>query len=219
MTEYFQKKLFHNISLEEYKHLLGCLSAREKHFLSGETICTYDGDFRSIGILGRGEALVVRYEINGARTILERLEPQDIFGHLISYQKNPLNGVSVVCDQPCDVLFINYDGISQPCTKACSYHHQLIQNMLDMISEKAMSLSARVEVLSQRTIREKLICFFLQLAGRENSTSFKLPFTMVDLADYLSIDRSAMTRELKHMKNEGLLDIDRKNIRLHLDCI
>lgn len=219
MTEYFQKKLFYNISLDEYKQLMSCLSAREKHFLSGETICTYDGYSRSIGILGRGKALVVRYEINGARTILERLEPQDIFGHLMSYQKNPTNGVTVVCEQPCDVLFINYDGISQPCTKACSYHLQLIQNMLDLISEKAMSLSARVEVLSQRTIREKLICFFLQIAGQENSTSFKLPFTMVDLADYLSIDRSAMTRELKHMKNEGMLDIERKHVRLHLDVI
>ena len=148
MTEYFQKNLFYNISLEEYKHLLGCLDAREKHFTDEETICTYD-TFQSIGILGKGNALVVRYEINGARTILERLEPQDIFGHLLSaYQKNPLNGISVVSDGPCDVLFINYDGISRPCAKACTYHHQLIQNMLSLISEKAVDLSERVEVLS-----------------------------------------------------------------------
>ena len=167
MTEYFQKNLFYNISLEEYKHLLGCLNAREKHFTGGETVCSYDQAFHSIGILGKGSALVVRYEINGARTILERLEPQDIFGQLLSaYQKNPLNGISVVCDEPCDVLFINYDGISRPCAKACAYHQQLIQNMLTLISEKAVDLSERVEVLSQRTIREKLICFFLQMAGR-----------------------------------------------------
>lgn len=216
MTEYFQKNLFYNISLEEYKHLLGCLDAREKHFTDEETICTYD-TFQSIGILGKGNALVVRYEINGARTILERLEPQDIFGHLLSaYQKNPLNGISVVSDGPCDVLFINYDGISRPCAKACTYHHQLIQNMLSLISEKAVDLSERVEVLSQRTIREKLTCYFLQLAGRVKSETFNLPFTMVDLADYLSIDRSAMTRELKRMKDEGIIEVNRRQIRLNL---
>ena len=216
MTEYFQKNLFYNISLEEYKHLLGCLDARERHFTDEETICTYD-TFQSIGILGKGNALVVRYEINGARTILERLEPQDIFGHLLSaYQKNPLNGISVVSDGPCDVLFINYDGISRPCAKACTYHHQLIQNMLSLISEKAVDLSERVEVLSQRTIREKLTCYFLQLAGRVKSETFNLPFTMVDLADYLSIDRSAMTRELKRMKDEGIIEVNRRQIRLNL---
>lgn len=216
MTEYFQKNLFYNISLEEYKHLLGCLDARERHFTDEETICTYD-TFQSIGILGKGNALVVRYEINGARTILERLEPQDIFGHLLSaYQKNPLNGISVVSDGPCDVLFINYDGISRPCAKACTYHHQLIQNMLSLISEKAVDLSERVEVLSQRTIREKLTCYFLQLAGRVKSETFNLPFTMVDLADYLSIDRSAMTRELRRMKDEGIIEVNRRQIRLNL---
>ena len=216
MTEYFQKNLFYNISLEEYKHLLSCLDARERHFTDEETICTYD-TFHSIGILGKGNALVVRYEINGARTTLERLEPQDIFGHLLSaYQKNPLSGISVVSDGPCDVLFINYDGISRPCAKACTYHHQLIQNMLTLISEKAVDLSERVEVLSQRTIREKLTCYFLQLAGRVKSETFNLPFTMVDLADYLSIDRSAMTRELKRMKDEGIIEVNRRQIRINL---
>ena len=216
MTEYFQKNLFYNISLEEYKHLLSCLDARERHFTDEETICTYD-TFHSIGILVKGNALVVRYEINGARTILERLEPQDIFGHLLSaYQKNPLSGISVVSDGPCDVLFINYDGISRPCANACTYHHQLIQNMLTLISEKAVDLSERVEVLSQRTIREKLTCYFLQLAGRVKSETFNLPFTMVDLADYLSIDRSAMTRELKRMKDEGIIEVNRRQIRINL---
>ncbi len=124
----------------------------------------------------------------------------------------------MVCDDPCDVLFINYDGISHPCTKACAFHQQLIQNMLTMISEKAVDLSERVEVLSQRTIREKLTCFFLQMAGRQKSESFTLPFTMVDLADYLSIDRSAMTRELKRMKEDGMIEINRRNIRLHIEA-
>ena len=73
-----------------------------------------------------------------------------------------------------------------------------------------------MEVLSQRTIREKLICYFMQLAAQAKASSFSLPFTIVDLADYLSIDRSAMTRELKRMKEEGLIEMDKRCVRLFL---
>ena len=158
----------------------------------------------------------VRYEYNGARTILERLGPQDIFGHLLSYEGSEHAGISVVCDSPCDILFIHYATIGSPCTKSCAHHHQLTQNLLDLISERALNLSRRVEVLSQRTIREKLICYFMQLAAQAKASSFSLPFTMVDLADYLSIDRSAMTRELKRMKEEGLIEMDKRCVRLFL---
>ena len=142
--------------------------------------------------------------------------PQDIFGHLLSYEGSEHAGISVVCDSPCDILFIHYATIGSPCTKSCAHHHQLTQNLLDLISERALNLSRRVEVLSQRTIREKLICYFMQLAAQAKAPSFSLPFSMVDLADYLSIDRSAMTRELKRMKEEGLIEMDKRCVRLFL---
>ena len=76
MTEYFQKNLFKDISIDEYKKLLSCLDGRTKQFKAGETICDYDEGFHEIGIIGKGTASVVRYEYNGARTILERLAPR-----------------------------------------------------------------------------------------------------------------------------------------------
>ena len=216
MTEYFQKNLFKDISMEEYKRLLSCLGARTKSFESGETICCYSSSFQEIGIIGSGTASVVRYEYNGARTILERLGPQDLFGQMLSYDCSEQAGVHVICDTPCTVLFLQYCKVSASCTKACPHHHQLTQNLLDLITERALNLSRRVEVLSQRTIREKLICYFMQLAAQAKASSFSLPFTMVDLADYLSIDRSAMTRELKRMKEEGLIEMDKRCVRLFL---
>ena len=130
MTEYFQKNLFKDISIDEYKKLLSCLDGRTKQFKAGETICDYDEGFHEIGIIGKGTASVVRYEYNGARTILERLGPQDIFGHLLSYKGSEHAGISVVCDSPCDILFIHYATIGSPCTKSCAHHHQLTQNLL-----------------------------------------------------------------------------------------
>lgn len=216
MTEYFQKNLFKDISIDEYKSLLACLNARTKQFKPGSTICDYDQGFHDIGIIGKGSASVVRYEFNGARTILERLGPQDIFGHLLSYEGSEHAGISVISDSLCEIMFIQYTTVGSPCHKSCAYHHQLTQNLLDLITERALSLSRRVEVLSQRTIREKLICYFMQLAAQAKSSTFQLAFTMVDLADYLSIDRSAMTRELKRMKEEKLIQMDKRKIRLLL---
>ena len=214
MLDYYQTNLFKDISMDEYKRLLSCLEAREKRFSAGETICSYDSGFGDLGIIGTGTACVVRYEFNGARTILERLNPQDIFGRMLSYDCREQAGVNVVCETPCSILFLKYRCISATCTKACSHHQQLIQNLLNLISERALSLSRRVEVLSQRTIREKLMCYFYQLSSQAKSPSFPLPFSMVDLADYLSIDRSAMTRELKRMKGDGLVRMDKRQGQL-----
>lgn len=214
MTDFFQKNLFKNISLDEYKHLISCMEGRIKTFRPDETICCYDSGSQEIGIIGRGRASVVRFEYNGARTILEQLVPQSIFGSMLSYESSDQTGVSVICDTECDVLFIKYDHICASCANACAFHHQLTRNLIDLISCRARDLSRRVEVLSQRTIRDKLMCFFSQQAVHFGSSAFQLPFTMVDLADYLSIDRSAMTRELKKMKDEKLVEIDRKSIRL-----
>ena len=214
MTEYFEKNLFEHISMEEYKKLLPCLNARNRSFLPGETLCRYDSTLHQLGIMGTGTASVVRYEYNGARTILERLGPQDLFGQLIGYGSCVQTGVSVVCETPCEALFLEYSKISAPCTKACAYHHQLTQNLLTLVSSHALSLSRRVEVLSQRTIREKLLCYFNQMACQAKSPSFQLPFTMVDLADYLSIDRSAMTRELKRMREDHRIALDKRQVQL-----
>lgn len=212
--EYYQKKLFYNISYEEYKSMLCCLSARERRFMSGETVCTFGDKFNSVGILASGNASVIRYEINGSRTILDHLGPQDIFGEILAFQNTTHHFVSVVCESDCEILFINYTHMTSPCAKSCRCHHQLIQNMLNIISEKTMLLSERIEVLSKRSIREKLMCCFQQMAAKADSPTFQLPFTMIDFADYLSIDRSAMSRELKKMKEDGLIEINQKTVCL-----
>ena len=172
MTDFFQKNLFKNISLDEYKHLISCMEGRIKTFRPDETICCYDSGSQEIGIIGRGRASVVRFEYNGARTILEQLVPQSIFGSMLSYESSDQTGVSVICDTECDVLFIKYDRICASCANACAFHHQLTRNLIDLISCRARDLSRRVEVLSQRTIRDKLMCFFSQQAVHFGSSAF-----------------------------------------------
>ena len=212
--EYYQEKLFDQISREEFEHMRVCLSAREMAFRSGDTISRFGGGKKHVGIIASGSASTVRYELNGSRTILERLGPQDIFGEVFSFQNTQYESVSVICDADCNVLFFDYDHILSPCSRVCTYHQQLIQNMLQIISEKAILLGERVEVLSKRSIREKLVCYFFHLAEKTGSSQLTIPFTMVDLADYLSVDRSAMTRELKKMKDSGLILMEHRHVTL-----
>lgn len=214
--ENFRTSLFYNISPEEYRSMKLCLSAREKSFQAGETIYCFGEGSQPVGIILKGNAATMRYELNGSRTILEHLGEQDIFGECLASHTSAYTSVCVVCESDCDILFIDYSHIISPCSKACRCHHQLIQNMLMIISQKTLQLSERVEMLSKRSTREKLLCYFLQLSSKFQSASFDLPFTMSDLADYLSVDRSAMTRELKKMKESGTIEINRRHIVLNL---
>lgn len=210
----YHGKLFHKISIEEYNNMYSCLSAVKKTFPSGSTICHFGDGPKHVGIVCSGTASTIRYEARGSRTILERLGPQDIFGEVLSFQNTIYESIFVVCDTDCEVLFFNYDHILAPCSKVCPCHQQMIQNMLQIISEKAILLGERVEVLSKRSIREKLSCYFLRLSAQNGSSDIIIPFSMVDLADYLSVDRSAMTRELKKMKNEELISMERRRVQL-----
>ena len=212
--ENLQTNLFFNISPEEYRSMKLCLSARERSFKEGETIYTFEKTSQAVGIVLSGAAVIVRYELNGSRTILEHLSEQEIFGATLAALNSVYENVSVICETDCTVMFIDYSHIISPCAKACRCHHQLIQNMLMIISQKNLQLSERVELLSKRTIREKLLCYFLQQSSRQNAHSFTLPFTMSDLADYLSVDRSAMTRELKKMKDDGIIKVNRRHISI-----
>ena len=107
----------------------------------------------------------------------------------------------------------------RPAVHPVSYTHldvykRQVQNMLRLISDKAQALSERVDVLSRRSIREKLLCYFNQLAEKEGSRTFQLPFSLSMLADYIATDRSAMMRELKRLKEEGVLRSEGRRITL-----
>ena len=112
------------------------------------------------------------------------------------------------------MVFIDYHHILKRCERACTHHSLLVQNMLRLISDKAQALSERVDVLSRRSIREKLLCYFNQLAEKEGSRTFQLPFSLSMLADYIATDRSAMMRELKRLKEEGVLRSEGRRITL-----
>ena len=193
--------LFRDISYEEYRRMMDCFQAVQRSFRADDLMYDFaapGGGSSTVGIVERGEASLIRIDEDGVSTVLEELGP----------------GSVLVCRTDCDVIFIDYFHILKRCERACSHHSILVQNMLRLIADKAQRLSERVDVLSRRSIREKLLCYFRQLSEKAGGPTFTLPFSLSVLADYIATDRSAMMRELKRLKEEGVLRSEGRRITL-----
>ena len=214
MEEYAALPLFAGIREEDVGAMLACFRARRGSYRSGEPVCEYDGSCREVGVLLEGTARLVRIDRAGAQTILEHVGPGGVFGEVLGFTSYYGDSVFVVCEEECRVLYLDYAHIMQRCQKACGYHSTLVRNMFALVTDQICSLSRRVEVLSRRSIREKLMSYFAIQAGERGREEFLLPFSLTALADYISTDRSAMMRELRRLREEGLVEITGRRVRL-----
>lgn len=207
--------LFRNITYEEYRRMLTCFQAVQKSYLTEELVYDFSASRAdAIGIVERGSVSLIRIDEEGVSTVLEEMGPGGVFGRDLAFAGSAGDSLEVVARTPCDILFIDYPHLFRRCENACTHHSILVQNMLGLLSNKAQALSERVDVLSRRSIRDKLLCYFHQQAERNHGTSFTLPFSFSVLADYIATDRSAMMRELRHLKEEGLVQTEGRRVTL-----
>ena len=186
--------------------MLPCFQAVGRSYQADELIYDFaDAQQDDVGVIERGAAALIRIDEEGVATVMEELGPGGVFGRNLAFAGSAGDSLEVVCRTPCEVLFIDYPHILRRCESACAYHSTLVQNMLRLMADKAQALSERIDVLSRRSIREKLLCYFRQLAARAGGSSFTLPFSLSVLADYIATDRSAMMRELKRLREEGVV--------------
>lgn len=190
-----------------------CKRVQKKTFLKNEAITTYITKRNQFCILKSGNADLVRYDLNGNKTIVEHISKNDIFGEVF-YTITTNNELLVEAKSKCEVLIYSYDNIHHKCKSNCKFHQTLSENLPELILSKVTTLNMRIELLAKRSTRDKLLGYFTFLSSRNLSKSFKMPFSMTDLADYLSVDRSAMMRELKYLKEEGIVKKNGNNITL-----
>lgn len=204
--------IFDNIDEQDVKKLLNCLQCRQVSYKKERTIVSNLINTKMVCIVINGTVDLIRYDYNGNRTILEELHENDVFGEIFS--ANLSNEISVMAKTDCEIMFLDYQCIITRCKKNCPFHDKFIENMLDLVSKKMIEKNERIEVLTQRSIRDKLLSYFEKLARRKISKSFTLPASYTDLADYLSIDRSAMMREIKKLKDEGFIQTKGKKVTM-----
>lgn len=196
------ESLFHN-----------CIKIQKKVFTKGNIITTYIEKRRQICVLLSGKADLIRYDSNGNKDIIDRFNKDDIFGEAF-YPVNNNNELFVLATENCEVLLFLYDDIQVKCKNSCKFHATLISNLLELVLNNTVHQNARIEILSKRSIREKLLSYFSILSSKSFSKNITLPLSLTNLADYLSVDRSAMMREIKSLIDEGFILKNGNKIKL-----
>lgn len=202
--------LFDGVTKDEYAAMTACFKATVRTYRKGEEVPLPAG---RVGVVQRGKISVMRTDADGVRTIFEQLGKGGVFGDAIGPARAD-GGYFLLADEDCDVLMIDYEHIIKRCPNACTHHSTVVSNLVKLMSEKTQALSEHLEILSRRSTREKLTAYFSLLAAKNKSPYFTLPFSQTSLADYICVDRSAMARELKRMSDEGLIEVDKRNIKL-----
>ena len=181
-----------------------CDKAQIKEFEKNEIITTYIVNRNMIFIVLEGCADLLRYDFNGNQTIVEKFNKYDVFGEIF-YRININNELFVKAREKSKILMFNYDIFERKCRKNCKFHEELLIDLPNLVLSKVSDLNLRIELLSQKTIRDKILSYFRILSQNSFNKTFTLPFTLTDLADFLSIDRSAMMREIKTLKEDGVI--------------
>ena len=181
-----------------------CSKVQIKKFSKGEIVTTYIEKRNQICILIDGETDLIRYDLNGNKTIISHFIKNDVFGEVF-YPTNINNQLFVIAKKNSTVLFFVYNDALQKCKRNCSFHSILYSNLTSLFLSRVIDLNMRIELLTQKSIRDKLISYFDILSSRRVNKSFSIPFSYTDLADYLSVDRSAMMRELKSLIDDGII--------------
>ena len=203
--------LFKDISLNDINKMMTCFKAKKVKFKNEDIIFSNTVNSNEVGIILYGTASMIRYDYNGNRSIIESLEENSIFGKMFSYLDNE---VSIIATSECEILLFNYELLMKRCKNNCTCHVKIMDNVLELLSSKIMSLNERVEVLSKRSIKDKLLCYFDLVVKRKGKKSFYLPLSYTELADYISVDRSAMMREIKNLKDDGIISSNGKKLTL-----
>lgn len=206
--------LFAGLETETLAVMLDCLQPKFTVHAKNSFITTEGDPFTGLGILVAGEAAVVKETVAGMRSVLTSLAAGDMFGEMVAFSARKTWPASVFAQSECSVVFLPPQKITGTCPHACAGHQRLIRNMLLIVSEKALMLNRKVEYLTIRSMRTKIATYLLEQRKLAGKNIFVMPLKRNDLADFLNVSRTALSREMGRMRDEGLIDFFRSSVKL-----
>jgi len=207
-------KLFAGISEDEITPMLSCLSARLFNYNKGEYVFRRGEQISDIGILVSGKLHVQKDDFWGNRVIVRQIPVGGMFGEAYVSPESALLLNDVVATEDSCVIMFDAKRVITTCQSSCRFHAAVVQNLFYCISEENKNLMRKIGHITKRSTREKLLSYLSEEAQKQSASSFSIPFNRQELADYLSVDRSAMSNELCKMRDEGLLQFDRNHFTL-----
>lgn len=208
-----ESALFRGIQADETAEMLRCLGADRRTFEKDARIFRTGDTTADLGLVISGSVLIQNDDFWGNTTVLDHVVPGQIFAETYACTGEPLM-VDAVTAEPAEILFLNIGRILQTCPQACTHHNKLIRNLLFLSARKNLNLSRKIFHTSSKSIRGRLLSYLSFQSTRCSSRSFTIPFNRQQLADYLNVDRSALSNELSKMQKDGLLRVERNRFEL-----
>ena len=206
--------LFAGMPPQKIAPMLACLDTECRHYSKGQVILRSGDTVRSIGVVLSGRVLIEKADLWGNATVLDSVGPGQIFAETYAcIPQEPLM-VDAVAAELCEILFVQVARVLEVCPNSCAHHHDLIRNLLSLSAQKNLRLSRKIFHTAPKTIRARLLSYLSDQAIRCGRRSFTIPFNRQQLADYLYVERSALSNELSKMQQDGLIETERNYFRL-----
>ncbi len=206
--------LFFEIEDESLLRMLSCLGAKVSFFDKKYTVFAEGSPAKYIGIVLSGSAQIVQVDYFGNRSILSEASPSQVIAEAFACAEIESLPVSVIANEPSEIMFIDCSHILHTCKNGCGHHHQLIYNLMKDLADKTIMFHQRIEVTSKRTTREKLLSYLALQAKNNGKNSFNIPFDRQELADYLEVERSGLSVEIGKLKKEGIIENNKNHFKL-----
>jgi len=206
--------LFQGIDNDDFVILLKCLIPQVKHYSKNEIILLSGDSVKHIGIIVVGNASAYLEHIDGSQTLISNLTPMNVFGEILVSTRTHKSPVTIHATSDAIVAFIEYQRVYSMCETACSVHRIFLQNMLKVIGDKYFYLFDRIAILREKTLRSRIIAYLHTLMNSEGVNTVTIPFSKTVLADYLLVNRSALSKELRKMENDDIVSVKGRNFFL-----
>ena len=197
--------VFDGIGIESLSALFACLGVKRRRLARGDALMRSGERADRIGILLSGALSVSAYDLEGRRTVIKRIGPAEIVAAAQSLSGTEKMSVDVEADEDCDVLLVKADRIVSPCENSCSFHARLVRNIVRALAVKTLELNRKIEMLSHRSTQDRLMAYLRSVAQQKGTAEFDIPFDRQQLADYLCVERSALSAEISRLSRLGLI--------------
>lgn len=209
-----RSSLFQGIPEEDIQGMLTCLGAVSKDYSKGETVLRVGDRIQAMGLVLEGSVNIENDDAWGNKTILDNIGPGQVFAETYACLPDAPLMVNAVAAEKTEILFLRTARLLETCSSTCPHHGQLIQNLLAVTARKNLNLSRRIFYTSSKTIRGRLLSYLSDQAVRQGDRRFSIPFDRQQLADYLGVDRSALSNELSKMQRDGLIRVEKNHFLL-----
>lgn len=209
-----QTKLFSGIVPEEIAVLLDCVQAKRAQYAKDEMIIEEGSQVQTFGVLLSGHGRSIKWDASGRLIIITLLQKGSEIGVLLAASPEHDSPVSVQAQEDVSVLLIPYDRLFTRCKRACQKHETLLRNYIGIVAEKGLVLHERINCLLKPTLRDKILTYLLRASREQQSRTVSIPMNRNSMAEYLNIERSALSRELSYMKRDGLIDYYKNRFKL-----